>query len=377
MPIRGKQGGTWREISDPQVKVGGTWRDVQFGYTKVSGEWRVVHPSEGTPIEYRSAGSYTYTWNNFYQRARIEIRGGQGGSRRTTGSLSPWDTTAYSTKSLPNVDWEGLSISGSTLYVLDDTNNRIARYTSWSDGSPDYKNLPSGIEWGGVSVDGSTLYVLDDTNNRIARYTSWSDGSPDYKNLPSDTWKGISVTGGTIYVHDSGGGLIRIARYTSWSDSSPDYKNLGAGGYHGMASTSNGYLYVIDTSNDRISRFTSWSDSSADSKSLPSLIYRGMAVDSSNRIYALDDTNNRVIRYSSSFTYSSGNSGQTSRVIYSGSTYTSAGTAGTSTTSDGATPSVTTQIISGLSTGDTFNITVGNGGDSSAQDGYVVITPIV
>ena len=45
------------------------------------------------------------------------------------------------------------------------------------------------------------IYVLDNYDDRIARYSSWTDPTPSYKTLPERTWEDTSVTSdGTIYM---------------------------------------------------------------------------------------------------------------------------------------------------------------------------------
>ena len=132
-----------------------------------------------------------------------------------------------------------------TIYVLDDTNDRIARYSSWADTSPSYKPIGSG-SWQGLAVDGSNIYVVDYDDRFswpavIKRYTSWSDTSPDSKNVAT-YGNGISVKSGTIYVLSNS--FDRIARYSSWADTSPDYKMLGDGGWDDFAITGS-TIYVM------------------------------------------------------------------------------------------------------------------------------------
>ena len=215
----------------------------------------------------------------------------------TATTSSPWRDTTPNTKSLGSGILAGLSVASNRyIYVLNDSTDRISRYTSWSDTSPDTKSLRSGA-WRGLSVAANGyIYVLNDSTNRISRYTSWSDTSPDTKSLGSGFWSGLSVAAnGYIYALDST--TDRISRYTSWSDTSPDTKSLGSGILTGLSVAANGYIYVLNSTTNRISRYTSWSDTSPDTKSLGSGSWAGLSVAANGYIYVLNSTTNRISRY--------------------------------------------------------------------------------
>lgn len=45
-----KQGGVWKEVTDPRVRVDGIWTRIRAGYVKQGGVWKAFWPSSGTSV---------------------------------------------------------------------------------------------------------------------------------------------------------------------------------------------------------------------------------------------------------------------------------------------------------------------------------------
>ena len=235
-----------------------------------------------------------------------------------------------------------------SLYVSDEANHRVKRYTpageldtTWGGGDGiigmnlgvSYEQFMSPI---GVDVDSSgRLYVVDEGNFRIKRYTadgsldaSWceggilagvGDGALQF-NRPGQV--AVDPATGDFYVADCYN--HRIKRYLSDLTLDTSWANGGIlGGYgsdydkflnpSGVAVDSNGNIYVSDTGNDRVKRYTSegvldtaWGggDGIIGTGSPGTGPYAfntpwGVCVDSDDNLYVADFYNECVKRYTS------------------------------------------------------------------------------
>ena len=220
------------------------------------------------------------------------------------------------------------------IYVADTFNNRIARYTSsgaldtvWGSGGyigsvyDDAFLLPQY-----VAVDSDdNLYVSDDANKRIKRYTSagvldtsWATGGILSDDLIQPT--GIDIDGsGNLYVTDSNRHCIKRytpggVRDTSWGGGDGIVGTGSAGNgsdefYYprGLAVMPDGTLFVSDASNSRIKAYTpqgelktSWGGGDGIAVGSAELGAFGMPYDltvncDTGEVYVADSMNGRVI----------------------------------------------------------------------------------
>lgn len=59
MPIHVKDGGVWRTVDDPQVRVSGVWRPVQEGWVRVSGVWRQIFSRIAVNLNFLKGASFS------------------------------------------------------------------------------------------------------------------------------------------------------------------------------------------------------------------------------------------------------------------------------------------------------------------------------
>ena len=217
--------------------------------------------------------------------------------------------------------WGVAAATPSNIYVVDESNARMQRYTSTvpptaygysatfgSAGSGDGQlSSPRG-----AAVDSSgNLYVAEYGNSRIQKFdgngaymTDWgSNGSGDGQmNQPCDV---TVAPDGSVYVADTAN--HRIQRFTSSGGFLGKWGGAGSGDGQlvqpeGVATDSAGNVYVADSGNDRIQKFsasgafiTKFGSTGAGDGQLnrPSDI----AVDASGAVYVLDGGNSRVQKF--------------------------------------------------------------------------------
>lgn len=110
-------GGTWREVTDPQVRVSGTWQEIQEGWVRVSGTWQQFFQRGLLNADLtigNSASTYGYT----------------NGTYGPYGSLSPdtFDDNTSTSRTVNYARWfvdssgsVSLAINGSSVPDSDDT----------------------------------------------------------------------------------------------------------------------------------------------------------------------------------------------------------------------------------------------------------------
>ena len=225
----------------------------------------------------------------------------------------------------------GIAIDGSGyVYVTDDENNRIQKFTSdggfvskWGSGGSDDGELHT--PWG-IAVDSTGfVYVAESDNYRIQKFTSsgifvtkWGNGGSGDGQF--DEPYGIAVDrSGDVFVADSRN--HRIQKFTSNGGFVSKWGSSGSGDGQfvdpwGVAVDSSGYVYVADSKNHRIQKFnssgvfvTKWgSPGSGDGQFNYPL---GAAVDSSGYVFVADNSNHRIQKFTLSgiFVTKWGNSG--------------------------------------------------------------------
>lgn len=178
------------------------------------------------------------------------------------------------------------------VYVADAQNHRVVRYTSsgtvdtsWGGGDGVIGNLKgSGIDQFDfpmdVAIDAQNrLYITDNGNHRIARYTSgglldtsWATGGMIVELDGNGPLENRSLIGITVsddgYIYASDNTLHRIKRYTPSGDLDTTWcsggilggtQGSGIGEFDeplGLATDALGNLYIADTKNHRVMRYT-------------------------------------------------------------------------------------------------------------------------
>jgi hypothetical protein len=159
--------------------------------------------------------------------------------------------------------------SGGSVYVADNINDRIQKFTSeglfvikWgTEGTGDGEfNSPNGVA---VASDGS-VYVADTGNRRIQKFTSegvfvikWGVGAGvgEY----GDPYGIAIASDGSVYVADKINRRIQkftseglfVSKWGSTGKGNGEFYNL-----YGVAVATNGNVYVADTFNNRIQKFS-------------------------------------------------------------------------------------------------------------------------
>jgi LVIVD repeat len=105
--------------------------------------------------------------------------GGYGSEPGRFGATSPNGVATATTGVVGGIG--GLAVGpGGDVYVLDSLNDRIEQFSATGQfkravGGP--SSLNTGIN-GGIAIEGNALYVADQNNNRVQRYTLGADGAP-------------------------------------------------------------------------------------------------------------------------------------------------------------------------------------------------------
>jgi tripartite motif-containing protein 71 len=223
--------------------------------------------------------------------------------------------------------------SSGNVYVADESNNRIQKFTSsgvflttWgSFGSGDGQfNGPEGVA---VDPTSGNVYVADMINQRVQKFTNsgvfitkW--GSFESSNGCSTSTPGFNDPGalavdantGNVYVVDTFNNRILYFTNTGTFIGCWGFTGSGDGAFNnsrGIAIDSgSGFVYVADTNNDRVSKFTrsgaidgfgivkGWGSTGSGDGQFNRPI--GIAVDSSGNVYVSDFGNNRVQKFTSS-----------------------------------------------------------------------------
>ena len=178
---------------------------------------------------------------------------------------------------LTTTDYSGIGIDGNNkFYVVDNRSNKILRLDNLNlSTTPEYKIIPNS-EWRGITIPPLTIgitipnqdyiYLIDNGRNRIARYTSWEDSQPDYKNIGDGHWLGIAASGDNLYLLDNGlpGKRSRVVRYSSWNSNNPTENYLPANvkGWEGISTDSRNRIYVLRASTipNQIYQYASWNE---------------------------------------------------------------------------------------------------------------------
>jgi DNA-binding beta-propeller fold protein YncE len=218
---------------------------------------------------------------------------------------------------------DGVAVSGGgTVYVADQDDNRIQRFT----GGGAYLG-----KWGGsgagagqfdapvaVAVDDSGLvYVADRNNNRIQKFTpsgaylaQWGgEGTGDGQfSSPCGVALGDS---GDVYVADHGN--QRIQRFTHDGAYLSQWGTAGSGdgqfaGPLGIAVDGDGDVYVADSGNDRVQKFSGtgaylaqWGSSGSGNGQFGTP--RGVGVNGGGCVYVSDAANQRIQEFAGTGAY--------------------------------------------------------------------------
>ena len=211
--------------------------------------------------------------------------------------------------------------SSGNVYVADQANNRIQKFSSTGSYITQWGSLGSGNGQFNnpysVAVDSSgNVYVSDYLNNRIQKFspagsyiTQW--GSHGAGNGQFNRPWGVAVdSSGNVYVADNFNN--RIQKFSPTGSYITQWGSHGSGNGQfrspeGVAVDSSGNVYVADQANKRIQKFslagsyiTQWS-STVDGPGFYDP--EGVAVDSSGNIYVADSLNDRIQKFTSTGSY--------------------------------------------------------------------------
>jgi sugar lactone lactonase YvrE len=258
-----------------EAGAGGTWTANVYA-SENSGTWtvRATHPASGkTDTATLTVLSQTYEFVTKWGSA-----GTGDGQFGALGMLFPLGVA---------VDSSGY------IYVTDSLNHRIQKFTStgtfvtkWGSGGTGDGQFYYPY---GIAVDSSGyVYVTDQNNNRIQKF----DSSGTFLG-----WWGRDNAGFTGW-HGPGSGRIGLL---GSGDGDFDHP-------YGITVDSSGYVYVVDTGNNRIQKFSStgsfvtkWGSVGSGDGQFDGLW--GIAVDSYGYVYVVDAGNNRIQKFDSSGTF--------------------------------------------------------------------------
>ncbi len=194
-------------------------------------------------------------------------------------------------------DPEGVAVDSSgTLYVADNSNNRVVKLAA---GSSAQEVLPfTGLKGTfGVAVTSTgTLYVADTGNNRVLRLAAGSSAQEVLPFTGLNFPARVAVDGtGNVYVTElDNNRVLRLAAGSSTQDVLPF---TGLSRADGVAVDSTGAVYVTDNGNNRVLKLAAGSSAQ---EVLPfTSLYSpfGVAVDGGGTLYVTDVGNNsRVLR---------------------------------------------------------------------------------
>jgi sugar lactone lactonase YvrE len=241
----------------------------------------------------------------------------------------------------------GVAVFGDFLYVADQDNHRVQRFTLAADGSPVGEpvtfgsfgecnpdpdkpdappcsddafryalNHPQGVAVN-PQADGQqrTVYVADDDNHRVVEYTPdggyvgqvgvYGTGDGEFR-FPYD----VSVDrSARLYVADNNNHRVQrfdaatLAFQAAWGGFGTGDGQLGfPRGLVALAAGDDGGVFVANTSNDRVEHYTaggafaaSWGASGRAPGRFT--IPRGVAIDGQNRLYVADTRTDRIQRF--------------------------------------------------------------------------------
>ena len=92
--LKVKDGGSWRTVVEPYIKVDDTWKTVHNIWIKHGGTWRLSHKTavgrynEGSATTYGNSGSYTVPAGVRYLQVTVIGGGGKGAGGVKTGPIA-------------------------------------------------------------------------------------------------------------------------------------------------------------------------------------------------------------------------------------------------------------------------------------------------
>lgn len=244
-------------------------------------------------------------------------------SMELTGYVITADFSNGSTEDGYFAEPQGLvsSPDGSVLYVVDNTNHDVSKFTS-SDGGQTYDFA---LKWGtlgtldgefdsprGISMDSSgNVYVCDNDNYRIQKFDAdgnyllqWGSEGLGNDQFVSTSDIAVNLTTDQVYVIDKNpNGVSKIKRF----DSSGNFELLwGAPGSgdgefdrpEGVAIDSAGNVYVSDMHNKNIQKFDADGNfllRFGEASRLNGVL--GVAVDKYDNVYVISSENYYIVKY--------------------------------------------------------------------------------
>lgn len=187
-----KDGGVWKEVTDPSIKDAGTWKDVQEGHIKDSGTWKEWHTASSAaswvgindPNNQVSWGGSTtvngpnvtyLSWPAGSNYFKATLYGAGGGNSNGGQGASGGTSVVYLAKGNVVGSSTGLIlVCGKEGHYGNPTNNqqRDCRYTS---NGGDVGNCTNG-NWSGLGGNNSNTRVIGGPGTSGTSGHNWGSG---------------------------------------------------------------------------------------------------------------------------------------------------------------------------------------------------------
>ena len=143
--------------------------------------------------------------------------------------------------------WRGLAVSGGLLYALNDITSAVVQIYNLSGVSQGSISLGTG-NWEAVAVSGGLLYALNDITSAVVQIYNLSGVSQGSISLGTGNWLGLAVSGSLLYALEEGANTVQIYNLSGVSQGSI---SLGTGAWSGLG-LSGSTLYALDNAAEEV-----------------------------------------------------------------------------------------------------------------------------